>query len=121
MGANDGSTPHDVMHPAAEVFKLVDVVTLASGFASLVVVAISLIIVGFIYYRVREDVKLMEELNTRTAALEKRISEGDYISDQTTNVLYDLYRLFSGVKGFIELRDLGYDVNRQLFDEMERD
>jgi hypothetical protein len=107
--------------PEAEGFSPIDLLVVLTASVSMVILVLTLLMIVFIFYRVRDDFTLMTELNGRTTLLEQRNQEGQFISDQVTNVLYDLYRMIASIKGIIELQRLGFFVNEELFDLIERD
>jgi hypothetical protein len=121
MNLTDSAAQSGVAHAVAESLKLVDVITIASACGSLMIVLLTLLIIVYFFIRAREDVRQMDAVKEKLGILEQKRNEGDYISDQTTNVLYDLYRLIAGVKSYIELASLGYQAHDQLFEKMEED
>src|SRR5688572_14311225 len=96
-----------------------EVLTLITAFVSMVASAGALLLAVFIFYRIRADIEFMGKTAQKLSDLDKFNNEASYVSDQITNVLYDLYGLFSSLKAYIELTKAGYNVSEKLFDEIE--
>ncbi|MFZ5739404.1 MAG: hypothetical protein ACOY6K_21260 [Pseudomonadota bacterium] len=96
-----------------------DVITLITALISMVASAGALLLAAFIFYRIREDISFMNITRNRLDAIEKFNNESTYVSDQLTNVLYDLYTLISSLKAYIELSEAKLPVSDKLFDDVE--
>jgi hypothetical protein len=89
--------------------------TTATGMA---VVITALLVTAFIFWRSRQDVLQIKEIEASLTRMKQKEEESDYISDEIANVLYDLYELIGQLKAYVELSDEGCKVNESLFQAM---
>jgi type II secretory pathway component PulJ len=103
-----------------ESLKTTDLFMLATAVLSMVGVFTTLLVTAFIFNRSKQDFSEIAELKRNLAALEVRLDESVYISDEIVNVLYDLFDLSAATNAYLGLVDSGYKIDIKLFKDMNR-
>jgi hypothetical protein len=83
-----------------------------------VAVVTALVVTAFIFFRSRQDISEIKEIESDIKRMHAKSEEAGYISDEMANVLYDLYELIGLLKAHTELRASGLKVSDALFDDM---
>lgn len=91
-----------------------------AAFLSMTAGVSSLMLSGFIAWRVREDVRTIEDLKIRLKTAEESLENAEYVSDEIANLLYDLFGLFSSIHAVAELHRIGARPGTELFKDIDR-
>jgi hypothetical protein len=98
--------------------SLAESLVLITTLLGTVAVVTALVVTAFIFFRSRQDISEIKEIEADIRRMHAKSEEAVYISDEMANVLYDLYELIGLLKAYSELRETGYKVNEALFEDM---
>jgi len=98
--------------------KAVNIILLLTTVVGMVAVVTALAVTAFIFWRSREDISQVKEIEASLAKMRQKEEESDYISDEIANVLYDLYELIGQLRAYVELSDEGCKIDKGLFEAM---
>lgn len=66
-----------------------------AAFFSMLAAVSAIALTAFITYRIRDDIRGLEEFRMRMEKIESGLNESVFVSDEIVNVLYDLFNIAS--------------------------